>query len=476
MKLSFPNFRKAKILVVGDLMLDSYWFGSVNRISPEAPVPVVKQKSIEDKPGAAANVAMNLAALGVDVTLVGITGLDKDADILKNELSSVGINSNFIVDDTNPTIKKLRILSQNQQLIRIDFEEKFSYKCIKKVPQLISNIISDFDVLILSDYAKSTLDDCENIINEARKLNIPVIVDPKGNDFSKYTYASILTPNIHEFEQIVGPVNDDQVLIQKSLELIQKLSLEALLVTRGANGMTLVLKNGTEYHIPSNAKEVYDVTGAGDTVISVLSASIAVGSSFYESSLLANLAAGIVVSKIGTSTVNNIELAEKAQSEEFKNKKILTLEELVDIVTVHKQNNTSIVLTNGCFDLLHAGHVSYLNEAGQLGDKLIVAVNSDNSVRRLKGAGRPINTCDRRMQVLGGLGSVDYVVQFDEDTPQRLIAQILPDLLVKGGDYKINEIAGAEDVIENGGEVRILSFKDGLSTTNIINIINNETN
>ena len=475
MRITLPEYEKAQVLVVGDVMLDRYWHGPTARISPEAPVPVVKVEEIEERPGGAANVALNVAALGANAHLIGLVGKDEAATALKNSLKSVQVSTDFVILDNFPTITKLRVLSRHQQLLRLDFEEGFhdvdSTPILKKME---AGLVTKNSVVILSDYAKGSLSDVQKMIQLAKKQNVKVLIDPKGSDFEKYRGATLLTPNLSEFEAVVGYCKDEQQLVERALQVVKDFDLGALLVTRSEHGMTLVREGVEPFHLPTQAQEVYDVTGAGDTVISVLATSLAAGSSFEDACTLANAGAGVVVGKIGTSAVNTIELANAVYSQQKIGFGTLSEEQLKVAVQLAQYRGEKVVMTNGCFDILHAGHVSYLNTAREQGERLIVAVNSDQSVRGLKGAGRPVNPVDRRMAVLAGLGAVDWVIEFTEDTPQRLIANILPDMLVKGGDYKIEEIAGGKEVMDNGGEVRVLQFEEGCSTTSIINTIRNE--
>jgi len=475
MKITLPEYDQANVLVVGDVMLDRYWHGPATRISPEAPVPVVNVKQIEERPGGAANVALNIAALGASSTVVGLVGEDEAAQAIQDSLRSVHIKTDFISVPNVPTITKLRVLSRHQQLIRLDFEESFAEVDSAAIMQNMTKAFTGKNpVVVFSDYNKGSLSDIQNMIQLAKSRGAKVLVDPKGSDFEKYRGATLLTPNLSEFEEVVGHCKTDQDLFDRATQLVIDLQLDALLVTRSEHGMTLIRENSAPFHLPTQAQEVFDVTGAGDTVMAVLAASIAAGSSFEDACALANAGAGVVVGKIGTSTVNTIELANAVYSQQEIGFGVLTEEQLKLSVKLAQHRGEKVVMTNGCFDILHAGHVSYLNTAREQGDRLIVAVNSDQSVRRLKGEGRPVNPVDRRMLVLAGLGSVDWVVEFTEDTPQRLIAGVLPDLLVKGGDYKPEEIAGGEEVIANGGEVRVLQFKDGCSTSEIIKTIRNE--
>jgi D-beta-D-heptose 7-phosphate kinase/D-beta-D-heptose 1-phosphate adenosyltransferase len=471
MKVSLPEYANARVLVVGDVMLDRYWHGPTSRISPEAPVPVVKVEQHEERPGGAANVALNAVALGGQATLLGMTGDDEAADSLQMSLDRVGVACDFARYKDYPTITKLRVLSRHQQLIRLDFEESFFDVDASKLLTRVDEQLANHQVVILSDYNKGALAEVRQMIAKARALGVPVLVDPKGSDFEKYRGATLLTPNFSEFEAVVGSCKNDETIVERGMALIETLELEALLVTRSEHGMTLIRKGHDALHLPALAQEVFDVTGAGDTVIATLASSLAAGSDLEHACALANAAAGVVVGKLGTSTVSPIELANAIYGGQETGFGVLTEQQLQFAVEAAKRRGETVVMTNGCFDILHAGHVSYLTHARQLGDRLIVAVNDDDSVRRLKGEGRPVNPIDRRMAVLAGLAAVDWVVSFSEDTPQRVIAETLPSLLVKGGDYKPEEIAGGEEVIAAGGEVRVLNFEDGCSTSQIINLI-----
>ncbi|EGQ8025829.1 bifunctional D-glycero-beta-D-manno-heptose-7-phosphate kinase/D-glycero-beta-D-manno-heptose 1-phosphate adenylyltransferase HldE [Vibrio vulnificus] len=471
MKPILPDYNNAGVLIIGDVMLDRYWYGPTSRISPEAPVPVVKVENNEERPGGAANVAMNIASLGGHARIVGLTGMDEPAKVLTETLNSLKVKCDFVALPEYPTITKLRVMSRGQQLIRLDFEDKFEGTDPELVLTRMERALPHVQAVILSDYAKGALEHVEALIAKARAANVPVFIDPKGTNFEPYRGATLLTPNMSEFEAVVGKVTSDDDLVEKALGLIEKFELGALLVTRSEHGMTLVRPEQKPFHLPTQAKEVYDVTGAGDTVISVLAASVAAGKPLDEACALANAAAGVVVGKLGTSTLSTIELAEAIHGSRDTDFGVIAEAALIDAVKAAQAKGEKVVMTNGCFDILHAGHVSYLNNAAKLGDRLIVAVNTDESVKRLKGPGRPVNPTDRRMAVLAGLGAVDWVVPFSEDTPQRLISEVLPDLLVKGGDYKPEDIAGGKEVIAAGGEVKVLNFEDGCSTTEIIDAI-----
>lgn len=462
-----PNFDAVKLLVYGDVMLDRYWYGNTSRISPEAPVPVVLVNDTEMRPGGAANVALNVIALGAKASLFGLTGLDAESDQLKSTLLDKQIDCHFQSFSNYPTISKLRVLGRNQQLIRMDFEKGFTGVDDSDLIHRYKDQLANVDAVVLSDYAKGALQNVDRLITLARKKGIPVLVDPKSDDFSKYAGATLITPNRKEFEAVVGPCKSAEEIQEKAVALLKKLDIEALLVTLGKDGMLLVNKENQPFYLPTRAREVYDVTGAGDTVIAVLASAIAAGESMEQAALLANTAAGIVVGKLGAASASVPELRRELQRQRGSHLGVLTEEELLLAVSDARAHGEKIVMTNGCFDILHAGHVQYLDAAKRLGDRLIVAVNDDDSVRRLKGKTRPFNTLENRMDVVASLRSVDWVVSFSEDTPARLIETVLPDLLVKGGDYRPEDIAGGDAVIAHGGEVKVLELVPGVSTTGL---------
>ena len=453
-------------------MLDRYWHGCTSRISPEAPVPVVKVEQIKDRPGGAANVALNIAALGAQASLVGVTGDDEAADSLANILLVAGVRAMLQRIAHQPTIVKLRVMSRNQQLLRIDFEEPFATDSLA-LGKLVGKLLKGVKVLVLSDYGKGSLKSPQILIQASKAQSIPVLVDPKGKDFSIYRGASLITPNLIEFESIVGVCADEYELVAKGAILMADLDLGALLVTRGEYGMTLLRPGYPAMHLPARAREVFDVTGAGDTVISTLAASIAAGEELPHAVVLANLAAGIVVGKLGTATISSPELRRAIQHSEGSERGVLSIEQLLLAIDDARAHNESIVFTNGCFDILHAGHVTYLEKSRAQGDRLIVAVNDDDSVSRLKGTDRPINSIARRMAVLSGLCSVDWVISFSEVTPVNLLAQVKPDILVKGGDYSVDQVVGSDIVAEYGGTVKVLGLVENSSTTAIVDKIRN---
>lgn len=475
--MQLPNYRAACVLVVGDLMLDRYWHGSTSRISPEAPVPVVHVKQNEQRAGGAGNVALNIAALGAKVSLMGFTGKDEAAQLLTQLLEAAGVLCVFDALDQHPTITKLRVMSRHQQLIRLDFEDGFNQVSSEKLLHHYHAEMAQAQIIVLSDYGKGTLADVAQFIALAKQMHKPVLVDPKGRDFQRYQGATIITPNLSEFEAVVGKCKTEAELVDKGMILLKELQLEALLVTRGEHGMSLLSKTEPPLHLPTHAREVFDVTGAGDTVISVLAASLAAKKTLAEATTLANIAAGIVVRKIGTATVTPEEFSYVLYGQRAQHRGVGNLEEIAAAINQAKLQGEKIVLTNGCFDILHPGHLRYLQQAKALGDRLVILVNTDESVKRLKGEQRPINNLAQRMEMLAALECVDWVMPFEEDTPKEVIDQLLPDILVKGGDYsEISTIAGHESVLKNGGEVKILSFVEGQSTTNIIKTIQGQKN
>lgn len=462
----------AQVLVVGDLILDRYVHGHTTRISPEAPVPVVRVSETEERPGGAANVALNVRALGVPVHLLGVSGEDTAADLLSGSLSDKQVACDFVRQPGFPTITKLRVLSQHQQLIRLDYESEAREVDTQALSERYKKALSQAAVVVLSDYAKGSLAKVEQFIQAARERGQIVLVDPKGVDFERYSGASLLTPNLKEFEAVAGPCADEQELHRKAKELCRSLSVDALLVTRGEQGMSLIQSDTAEpMHLPAQAHEVFDVTGAGDTVIAAVAAALASAYDLREAVQYANHAAGLVVEKLGTASITVEELNTDIAQVKSARSCVIEVEALAQKTQLWRQQGKKIVMTNGCFDLLHAGHVQYLQQARALGDCLIVAVNDDQSVQRLKGQTRPITKLAERMTVLAALAAVDWVVAFSEDTPARLIERLRPHVLVKGGDYQVDQIAGADLVQDNGGEVVVLPFQPGCSTTQTLNRI-----
>lgn len=473
--LLVPDYSAAKIIVIGDIMLDRYWHGTTSRISPEAPVPVVHVNNTREQPGGAGNVALNIHSLGASTQLHGLLGDDQSGHMLRHVLEQAGIVPRIITQTDATTTTKLRIISLNQQLLRLDFEDAptqwDAIPLFEDCQQALKQ--SNAHALILSDYGKGALPEPQPYIQLAKQLNIPVFVDPKGKDFRRYHGATLLTPNQREFEMVVGTCHSEQEMIDKALQAIQENDLKGLLVTRGKHGMLLVQQDQPALSLSAHSREVYDVTGAGDTVIATLASTYAVTQDLALATHLANIAASITVTKLGAASVSPAELRRKVQKLLAQDTGVKTQAEVLQSVADAHSHGERIVMTNGCFDILHQGHITYLEQAKALGDRLLIAVNDDASVERLKGAGRPINTLERRMAVLAGLSSVDWVVPFGEDTPQKFIEQVSPDVLVKGGDYKVEDIAGHKHVLANGGEVIILDFVPDCSTTLMVNQISN---
>ena len=466
------NKKPKRILVVGDVMLDQCWHGQVQRISPEAPVPISQIKEVRYYPGGAANVALNIASLNDQVELIGCIGNDEAGNILKNLLSKRGITHCLIKTEKQQTISKLRLVAHNQQLMRADYDSDFAI-CSQQLFDIYKTKLQQADLVVFSDYHKGTLTKITAMIRLAKQAGKKVLVDPKNKDFSIYSHADLLTPNLHEFQAVVG-LCKDQELIDKGRQLTKALKLQALLITRSEHGMTLITQSD-HLHLPAHIQEVADVTGAGDTVIAVTASCLAHNIGLEQAVDMANVAAGISVSHFGAYAVTDMQLrqavlARKQASMHFG---IVNLNTLQEYVTVAKALGEKLVFTNGCFDLLHLGHIRYLNQAKQLGDRLIVAVNSDESIRQLKGSQRPIVNLAQRMEVLANLHMTDWITDFDDLTPHKLLQTLKPDILVKGDDYKsTREIVGADIVSSYGGKVSIVAVhvKD-LSTTHIINKI-----
>ena len=466
------DFSNAKILVVGDVMLDHYVNGIVNRISPEAPVPIFKKKEEHSRLGGAANAAQCVAMLGAEVCLIGLVGDDEGADQINELLAEIEGLRNFLVRVPGKnTITKTRIMSLNQQLIRIDHEPVLSISVSDIIFRAVQNCIDDVNLVILSDYQKGALVGCQQIIRLANSRNIKILVDPKGDDWEKYRNASIIKPNLKEFEAVAGETSDDDQLTDSALRIIDQYGLKGLLVTRSEYGMTHVTNDKRVTHTPTISQDVFDVTGAGDCVIATYACCLASGIGDIDAAHLATCSASICVSKLGTYAPT----LEELMAEYLGSHKTPTFdlpEPNTDyIFQAYKSQKFKIVMTNGCFDLLHPGHLRYLKAARRLGDCLVVGINSDVSVSKLKGCNRPINSENVRKEILESLSFVDHVVIFKEETPGALYEKYTPDILVKGSDYDISDVVGADHVIANGGEVILLDFVAGYSSSNIISKI-----
>jgi len=469
------GFHGRRVLVVGDLMLDRYLWGAVERISPEAPVPVVRLDHKTHVAGGAANVAVNLRGLGCAVSLAGVVGSDEDGRQLLEVVQNSGIDTAAILAIPHrPTICKTRILGGRQQMLRVDVEKagEFSSELQSMLVAKIEGQISGCSAIILSDYGKGLLSDsvCQSIIRRGRELSIPTFVDPKGLHYEKYAGCDVISPNRMELAAATSTnYGELELLLQKGEVLRQHLGIRHLLVTLGELGITLI-ESGSVQRFPALAREVFDVSGAGDTVIATASAAIAAGLPLHEAIRLANVAAGIVVGKLGTVPISRDELLARLvlDGEKGQADKICSRESVMKRVAQWRVSGQKIVFTNGCFDLLHVGHLALLEQAKREGDRLVVALNTDRSVRSLKGAGRPIISEDARARIVAALPSVDAVVFFDEETPLDLICAIKPNVLVKGGDYSEEEVVGANDMKSWGGKVSLIPPVEGSSTTEIL--------
>lgn len=474
------DFTGVRVLVAGDVMLDRYIAGQVRRISPEAPVPVTSVRKRWTAPGGAANVARNLARLGAQAILMGLAGQDEAGEVLRRELATEGIDDRLIYAAARCTTSKTRIIAQGQQLLRLDEEvvapprpEEHSELCAK-----IFELLPSCDAVVLSDYGKGVLMDggqggslCAPVMAAARERGIPVLVDPKGGQWRRYAGAQCVTPNSAEFALAcgleAGETPDRQARETLAGRLREQYGLERVLLTRGSRGMALFAGGEPPCYIRAAVREVADVSGAGDTVIATLAACVARGLDWKESARVANAAAGVAVGKMGTAPVSLAEL-NQALRENADNPKLYAGSALLEKLEEWRRGNDSIVFTNGCFDLLHPGHISLIRQCAALGDRLVVGLNTDASVRRLKGAGRPIQNEQSRALLLAELQGVDAVVLFDEDTPLELIRRVRPDVLVKGSDYTVESVVGADLVREYGGHVHLARLVDGCSTTSLV--------
>ena len=472
----FQKLKDVKILVVGDVMLDRYWHGDTARISPEAPVPVVKVSSFEDKAGGAANVAKNIVHLGAQASLLGIIGDDDNGQSLQASLASEGISSLLVKQDQAPTITKIRILSRSQQVVRLDIEQPFSQQHADLLSVEFEAIIDQFEMVLFSDYNKGSLANIGAMIKLAKKAGKMVLVDPKSKDLADYSGADFITPNLSEYRAAGGITGGEEQLAQCAKKIIQDCKVGAMLLTRSEQGMSLITP--TEKHdYPAQTLEVADVTGAGDTVIATLAVMLGTQMPAPQAVEIANIAAGITVTRLGAATVSPEELSSRltAYLESTGERYHPPIDEVFQRIDQARRRGDKIVFTNGCFDILHAGHVRYLAQAKTRGDKLVVGLNNDDSISRLKGADRPINTLEERATVLTALASVDWIIPFgaadENDTPANLIQKLKPDVLVKGGDYSIDEIAGADFVLANGGTVEVLEFINNCSTSSVISKI-----
>lgn len=476
------DFSKKKILVVGDILLDHYIYGTTSRISPEAPVPVISFREEFFSPGGAANVAVNLSALNADVRLVGIIGKDSGGSIITEELKSCRIPKKYIIAVGGyHTPTKTRLISDSQQIVRLDREiiERPSPKTEKKTVDTIRSVIRDFrpDALVISDYNKGLLTEriLSAAIKSAKENKTMIVVDPKGTDFSKYRRADVITPNLAEAENVCGFGINNEKEVGNALKKIKKITgIDKIFITRGKDGTSYLISETKTRTIASAAKDVYDVTGAGDTFISVLTLGLLCSQELETAVHLANSAAGIVIERTGTSSLTPDELNRRINRD--TGQKLISGDSIVSVANTLKSQGKKIVFTNGCFDLFHSGHLRLLEKSREMGDVLIVGLNSDGSVRKLKGKERPFISQQERISIISALSCVDHVAVFDEPTPAELIQIIKPMIITKGGDYNRDEVVGRDTVEEYGGEVRIIPISRDISTSGIVRTIRGNNN
>ncbi|WP_308727131.1 PfkB family carbohydrate kinase [Burkholderia ambifaria] len=467
-KPQLANAIRPRILVVGDIMLDRYVIGGVSRISPEAPVPVLAVGRDENRPGGAANVAANVSAMGGDATLLAVVGHDSASIELQKCLQEYGVQTRFVSDPEGGTTQKTRLMAGTQQIARVDRDVRPTARTQALLLEEFRQVASDHDLIVFSDYAKGTLDHLPEFLAAAAALNVPTLVDPKRTDPAFYRGATLLKPNNSEFIGLFGDYASEEELLERARHALTELNLRHLVVTRGAKGMVYVSTDGHRGSIPTHARDVFDVSGAGDTVLSALALALARGTPVSEAVHIANVAAGIAVSHSGTYVVTADEVRDQLNPSRQRAPKLVDEETLGKLLLTHRQRGEVIVFTNGRFDTLNPGHIRFLNEARAQGDILVVGLNSDASVHELDGSGRPGNSLADRAEVLAGLAAVDYVVEFDAPTPLKLIESLEPDVLVKGGDYDVNDIVGHDAVSARGGRVAALAFHDGYPTTRVV--------
>jgi D-beta-D-heptose 7-phosphate kinase/D-beta-D-heptose 1-phosphate adenosyltransferase len=476
--VDIDRFEQCRILVIGDLMIDHYVWGEVERISPEAPVQVVAVTGEEDALGGCGNVVSNLVALGGQVSLAGVVGAGPDGDLLLSKCAALGVDTEGVVRDPGrPTTRKTRIFAANQHVLRIDRETRreIDRKVFRRLSTVVEKKIADVDLVILSDYGKGalTLPLLKQVAAAAEGAGKPVVVDPKGDDFSRYKGATVITPNQKEAGRAAGVrITGDDTLGSAAEKLFQRTAVKNILITCGKEGMVLFEPATTPFKIPAEARQVFEVSGAGDTVVAVLGLALAAGASLRSAATLANTAAGVVVGKVGTATLSRRELAAaRDRTVDPTAAKVKTWEELPLLAQELRKKGQRIVLTNGCFDLLHAGHVMLFSAAKQLGDVLIVATDDDESVRRLKGPGRPVIRAKERVRILSALDAVDYVTVFSSDRLEELIRILRPHILTKGSNYASAQVAGRELVERLGGQVALVPITEEISSTRIIDSI-----
>ena len=459
------------ILVIGDIILDEYWFGSSNRLSPEAVVPVVNIEKKDMRLGGAGNVANNIQSLGNKVHLITSFGKDKKGKIISSILKNNLINYTNISVKKKFTNSKIRIISSNNQIVRLDNDnhyKKFPNTNKKILETSIIKKINDINLIIISDYDKGLIqNDIKRILNEANKNNIPVLVDPKSNDISKYKNCSLLTPNLKELSKLICPYEDNLNYIKKIRRVLKKNNINSILITLGKRGMHLI-NSKDNLKLKSINQEVFDVSGAGDTVIASIAVFLNMGMSLDKAVKLSNIAAGQVVKKLGTSTTSIHSIYSQITKNNYELKYIKNKNYYMSVINSLKKDFKKIVMTNGCFDILHAGHIELLRKSKTFGDFLIVAINTDISVIKNKGKNRPINKLSERIKILSSLSFVDLILTFDSKTPISLYKLILPNILTKGKDYKVDQVVGSKEVLENDGKVKLIDIYKNLSTTSIL--------
>lgn len=467
------NFAQAKILIVGDIMLDQYWYGDTNRISPEAPVPVVRISDYDFRLGGAANVAWNARTLGCQVQLLSVVGDDEAATSIENLLAKKDIPAHLIRTKDFTTIRKTRVLSRRQQMLRLDHEEEtciIPEQAMQELHNAYASLIAEYDAVIFSDYAKGIFSDKRFYLDIANKHNVQVLADPKTLDFTEYSGIDFLKPNLSEFEAVVGKCESLTEIESKGLTLLDACNIKTLVVTRGSDGVSVISKSQKPIHLPSYSGEVFDVTGAGDTFIATLAACLASKIELNNAARISSIAAAVVVGKVGTSTATVSEIKDMLHRKVSLPLGVIEENILKEVLKISKARGEKIVFVNGCYDILHYGHIRYLEKAAELGDRLIVAVNTDSSVKRLKGPDRPVYNENQRMEVLAGLKVVDWVVKFEENTPGRLVESLHPDILAKGNEHfaTIEDIPASEGtdfVLNNGGEVHLIARTPDVSST-----------
>jgi len=466
---------KKEILVIGDLMLDRYLHGNITRISPEAPVPIIKIDHEENKLGGSGNVANNISNYGIRARLISSIGNDNNGKILISLLKEKKISTTLIFKKNDQTTTKIRSIASNQQLIRQDYDCQNIALSDNDINKIMNSISEKISVIVLSDYAKGFLTNqlCKKIIQRAEKFNIPVIVDPKGNDVKKYEGSYAITPNKKEAIELSMSENIKCDLEANLKIILKKYHIKNIIMTDGKNGIQQFSKNQFKHYPANSPKQVFDVSGAGDTVIGTIAAVLHAGYDLESSIKLANIAASMVIQKVGTEAIQLEELESYfTKNIGANNEKIMKIGDLKFLTDKLKKENKIIGFTNGCFDILHSGHVSYLEEAKKKVDFLILGLNTDYSIKRIKGDDRPVVDELNRAKVLSGLSSIDAIIFFDEKTPLKLITSIKPDALIKGSDYKINEVIGSKEMNQWGGKVFLIDLIPGQSSSKIIKKIN----